>query len=113
MLEGFISCCASEKVKTHARKDNKYKWCECNANENCCINIHDTKERNKNQDEEHMYCCYQNIPFCCESELKPLTPEQKEYNNERCIQNIYENMRKTSSTLELSVCKGRQGQCQE
>ncbi len=103
MHEGFTFCYIPEETRTQPETDTKDKCCLCDVNKNWCNISQDCTEDNRKEEEEHTYCCYQNIPYCCESETKLLSSEQKEYHDSPCDQNLYENTIMSSARLGIII----------
>ena len=83
----------------HSKMKQVECFTECEINKQSYFNIHNPTIEDDQGEEERKssyYCCYQNIPFCCESDINLYTSEQSVNNKERCTQNAYENIMLTS-----------------
>ena len=107
-----IFCCFEWKklninLKSAAVEENCYRYeIPCEYANTCDIskNLYAISTSHKNIEIDHEernskvlhYCCYQNVPFCCDSKMGYLKSELEVYNECNVIKNPYENIGMTT-----------------
>ena len=90
-------------LKSTAVEENDCRYeIPCEYSNACGINknVHGSSTRYQNVEILHEegnanglnYCCYQNVPFCCESETVHFRSETEVYNKNQRLTNPYENI---------------------